>query len=154
MRAFRFRAVHVLDLRRRQHEAAETQLARAQQERDAAERVLRAADEAAELAAGGLRGCLGSAHTAEAVERHRNWIALKEAERADRQRWLEERQLGVSRATRVVQETFMRLRALERLRDRSLHKYQHEVRRLDAIDMDQLAVLQHARKTGGLNGDD
>src|SRR5882724_6265299 len=118
MKAFRFRAETVLHLRRTQHEQAETQLARAQQERDAAQQTVHVADAVVGRAEAAFRAALGALHATDAVERHRNWIALKQAERADRQRQLEERLLEVQRATRVVQETLMRLRALERLRDR------------------------------------
>jgi flagellar biosynthesis chaperone FliJ len=149
MKAFRFRASAVLDVRRKQHEQAESELARTQQERDAAARVVRDADDACGRAERDYRAQLGEAHATDAVERHRNWIALKQAERADRQRRLEERLLDVQRATRASQDTFMRLRALERLRDRVWQKYQADARRHDAIEMDQLAVIQYARRTGG-----
>jgi flagellar export protein FliJ len=155
MKAFRFRAETVLHLRRKQHEQAETQLARTQQERDVAQQIVHRADAAVSRAEAAFRAALGAVHAADAVERHRNWIALKQAERADRQRRLEERLLEVQRATRVVQETFMRLRALERLRDRAWKKYQVEERRQDGIAMDQLAVIQYARRSGeGINYDD
>jgi flagellar biosynthesis chaperone FliJ len=149
MKAFHFRAASILHLRRTQHEQAETQLARTQQERDAARRIVRAADEACDDAERAYRAELDAVHAAGAVERHWNWIALKQAERADRQRRLDERRLEVHRATRAVQETFMRLRALERLRDRAWQRYQVDARRHDAIEMDQLAVIQYARRTGG-----
>jgi len=155
MKAFRFRPAHVLALRRKQHELAEAQLARAQQERDAADCLVREAAEACGCAQRDWRAQMDAVHTAVAAERHRNWIALRQAERADRQRSLGVRQLEVHRATRAVQETFMRLRALERLRDRAWRKHQLDERRHDAVEMDHLAVIRFARRSrGGIDCDD
>ena len=155
MKPFHFRAATVLDLRRRQHEHAETQLARAQEERDAAQRAVDAAEAACARARAEYREQLGTSHPAGLHERHRNWIDRKQGETEDQRRQLEERQLGVHRATAEVQHTFMRLRALERLRDRAWRAYQDETRRRDAIEMDHLAVMQHARRTtGGIDCDD
>ena len=139
----------MLDLRRRQHEHAETQLARAQEERDAAQRAVDAAEAACAKARAEYRQQLGTSHPAGLHERHRNWIDRKQRETEDQRRQLEERQLGVHRATNEVQYTYMKLRALERLRDRAWRTYQDETRRRDAIDMDHLAVMQHARRTRG-----
>jgi flagellar export protein FliJ len=149
MKPFRFRAAAVLDLRRRQHEHAETQLARAQAERDAAQRAVAAAEAACARAHAEYREQLGTNHTAGLHERHRNWIARKQRETEDQRRQLDARLLEVHRATAEVQGTYMRLRALERLRDRAWRTYQDETRRRDAIDMDHLAVMQHARRTRG-----
>ena len=155
MKSFRFRAEAVLDLRRKEHEHAETQLARAQEERDAARCALDLAEMAGVRARADYRTGLGTSHQAELHERHRNWIDRKQAETEDRRRRLDERQRRVQRATAEVQHTFMRLRALERLRDRAWRTYQDETRRLDAIEMDYLAVMQHARRTrGGMDCDD
>lgn len=155
MKSFRFRAATVLDLRRRQHEHAGTQLARAQEERDAAQRAVDAAEAACACAQAEYREQIGTSHPAGLHERHRNWIARKQGETEDQRRQLEARQLGVHRATAEVQYTHMRLRVLERLRDRAWRAYQDETRRRDVIEMDHLAVMQHARRTrGGIDCDD
>jgi flagellar biosynthesis chaperone FliJ len=59
---------------------------------------------------------------------------------------LAERQIEVERAAADVRRTHRQVLVLENLRDRSWADYQEEARRLDAIDMDQLAVTQFARR--------
>jgi len=155
MKPFHFRATVVLELRRRQHKDAEAQLARAQEERDGAQRAVDAAVAACAQARAEYRQQLSASHTAGLHERHQNWIDRKQGETEDRRRQLEARELAVRRATAEVQHTYMRLRALERLRDRAWRAYQDEARRRDAIEMDYLAVMQHARRTtGGIDCDD
>lgn len=149
MTLFRFRAAAVLNLRRRQHELAQTQLARTQQERDAAARVVREAEEARHSAEREYRALLDAGGAAGALERHRNWIARRQAETDGRRRQLEEQHLAVHHSAANVQHAYTQVRMLERLRDRAWRKYQDEVRRREAIEMDCLAVIQYARRMGG-----
>jgi flagellar export protein FliJ len=149
MTPFRFRAAAVLDVRRRQHELAQTQLAHAQQERDAAARIVREAEEAGHCAERGYRASLEAGGAAGALERHRTWIARRQAETDDRRRQLDERHVAVHHAAADLRHAYTRVRVLERLRDRAWEKYQHEARRRESIEMDYLAVTQFARRMGG-----
>jgi flagellar export protein FliJ len=149
MKPFRFRAAVVLDLRRRQHELAQTQLARAQQERDAAARRVGEAEEACQDARREYRASLDKGDAAGALERHRTWIARRQAETDDRRRQLEERHVAVHHAAAGLRHAYTRVRVLERLRDRAWEKHQDDVRRREAIEMDYLAVTQFARRMGG-----
>jgi flagellar export protein FliJ len=152
---FRFRAAAVLDLRRRQHELAQTQLAHAQRERDAAVQRVLDAEVATLDAEREYRASLVAGGEAGSFERHRTWIVRRQAETDDRRRQLETRLLAVHHATAAVRHTFTQVRVLERLRDRAWRKYQDEVRRREAIEMDHLAVIQYARRMrGGIDCDD
>jgi flagellar export protein FliJ len=154
MTPFRFRAAAVLDVRRRQHELAQTQLAHAQQERDAAARLVCEAAEAGRGADREYRASLDAGAAAGALERHRNWMARLQAETDDRRRQLEERHLAVHHSAADVRHAYTRVRVLERLRDRAWRKYQVEVRRREAIELDYLAVIQYARRMeGGIDCD-
>jgi flagellar export protein FliJ len=155
MKPFRFRAEVVLDLRRRQHEQAQTQLARAQQERDAAAHIVGEAGQACQSAHRDYRASLDEGGAAGALERHRTWIARRQAETDDRRRQLEARHLAVAHAAEDLRHTYTRVRVLERLRDRAWKRYQDEARRREAIEMDYLAVTRFARRmAGGIDGDD
>jgi flagellar biosynthesis chaperone FliJ len=149
MTPFRFRAAAVLDVRRGQHELAQTQLAHAQQERDAAARVVCEAEEAGHRAEREYRASLDAGAAADALERHRTWIARRQAETDDRRRQLEERHLAVHHSAANVRRTYTQVRVLERLRDRAWRKYQDDVRHREAVEMDYLAVIQYARRMGG-----
>jgi flagellar biosynthesis chaperone FliJ len=146
MKRFQFRAAKVLDWRRRQHDSALAELARRQEDRDAAaaaESIARQAVEDAQIA---YRTCLVEGGDTATFERHRNWILGRRAEAESRRRLLNERQQEVERAAADVRRTHRQVLILENLRERELHDHQDEARRLENIDMDQLAVTQFARR--------
>ena len=149
MKRFHFRAATVLHLRQRQHEMAQSQLARVQQERETAADAVRQAESASIRAEREYHERLVMGGEAGGFERHRNWIVHQHAGAERCRRDLEERQLAVERATADVRRTHRQARVLERLRDRAWRDYQEEARRRDAIDLDEIAVIQHARRMGG-----
>src|SRR4051794_12268229 len=149
MKRFHFRAAAVLDLRVRQHEMAQAELARVQQERDVAAGAMAAAEDALGRARTDYRERLLAGDVADALERHRNWILGQHAGVERCRQHLAEQQLSVERATADVRRTHRLARVLERLRDGTWRDYQKEARRLEMIEMDQLAVIQYARRMGG-----
>jgi len=154
MKRFHFRAATVLNLRQRQYAIAQTELARAQGERDASGARVRDAEEAVRRAEGEFRHQLVQGGDAGALERHRNWITRQHAGAEACRRQLAERLAAVERATAHVRRTHRQSRVLERLRDRAWRDYQAETRRQDRIAMDELAVIQYARRMeGDSNGD-
>jgi len=146
MKRFQFRAAKVLDLRRREHDAALAQLSRVQQLRDSAAAAASAADTAVEGAQREYRDRLAEGGEASTFERHRNWIAGLHAGAESCRRQLAVRQTEVERATADVRRTHRQVLVIEKLRERAWQAYQEENRRLDAIAMDQLAVTQFARR--------
>jgi flagellar biosynthesis chaperone FliJ len=154
MKRFHFRPAAVLELRRLEHDVARAQLVCAQQEREHAERAVVAAEAATADAEADYRTCLTAGDEADALARHRNWIASRRAGAEGCRRGYAERQLAQERAAANVRRTHRQVRVLERLRDRAWRTYQHECRRLDAIEMDQLAMTQYTRrKAGGIDDD-
>jgi flagellar export protein FliJ len=154
MKRFHFRAATVLHLRQRQYAIAQTELARAQAERDIAAARVRDAEAAVRGAEDQFRNQLVKGGDAGELQRHRNWITRQHAGAETCRRQLAERLDAVERATAHVRRTHRQSRVLERLRDRAWRDYQAEARREDLIAMDELAVIQYARRMeGDSNGD-
>ena len=149
MKRFDFRPAAVLELRRREYDLAQEQLARAQQERERAERAVVAADAATAHAEAEYLARLTAGEEADALARHRDWIASRRAGAEGCRRKHAERQLAEERAAANVRRTHRQVRVLERLRDRVWRAYQLECRRLDAIEMDRLAITRYTRRTAG-----
>jgi flagellar biosynthesis chaperone FliJ len=146
MKKFQFRAAKVLDLRRRQHDLTLAELSRMQQQRDSAAAAVVASDQAVASAQRDYRDCLIEGGESVTFERHRNWIVGQRAGAESCRRHLAKRQIEVERAAADVRRTHRQVLVLENLRDRAWQDYQVETRRLDAIEMDQLAVTQYARR--------
>jgi flagellar export protein FliJ len=140
---FRFRAKPALELRRRQDETAQGELAAAQ----AAER--RAVDAVA-AAEGSLRAALTRSLEVEAAPTdaatrgwHRNWITGQRQELAGLKVQLTEREAETLAAGDRARAARRRFRSLERLRDRAWRAFQHESSRIERRDMDMLANLRY-----------
>jgi flagellar export protein FliJ len=146
MKRFQFRVARVLDLRRRQHELMLAELSRAQQQRERAVAAVSDAVRAVDRAQLEYRDSLAKGGEAGAFERHRNWIVGQRAGAERCRLRCAERQIEVDRAAADVRRTHRQVLVLENLRDRAWQDYQTETRRLDAIEMDHLAVTQHARR--------
>jgi flagellar biosynthesis chaperone FliJ len=150
MKRFHFRPAAVLELSRQRHDAAQGQLARAQQERDKATRLRDEAVNAASRAEDDMTQRLLAGADVETVIRHRNWIAHQRAEAEGRGRAHAARQVEVERATADVRRTRRQMRALERLRDRMWRLHLKEADRHEAVEMDRLALSRFTRaKSGG-----
>lgn len=152
MRPFRFRAEIVLELRRREEDAARQALARARSLVERAHQAVAHAREAVRDAGRALDAAAvsGSAHGT--LEWHRSWIirlradvgrALGVAAEADR---------AAGAAAVALSRAMQKKRALERLRDRAWRKYCVARDRAHVQEMDQLASLRYAalaQETGG-----
>ena len=150
MKRFQFRAAKVLDLRQRQHQQALAALAIVQRQRDLAVEAVTAAELAVTRAQEEFRACLVAGGATAVFERHRNWIGKLQAGAESCRRQLAQQELEVERAAADVRRTHRQSRVLERLRDKALQTYQDESDRLAGIEMDQLAVIQYARRTSGV----
>jgi len=150
MKRFEFRAAKVLDLRQRQHQQTLAALAAVQRTRDLAAAALAQAEQAVARAHAEMRTCLAAGGTTTNLLRHRNWIIGLQAGTEGCRRQLAQRELEVERAAADVRRTHRQSRVLERLKDRAWEAYQAESDRQSAIEMDQLAVMQHARRTSGV----
>lgn len=146
MKPFRFRAAALLDLRREQCDAARTELARLTDGTRAAAARVDEAEHARTSAERDYRAVLVGGADADALARHRNWIARQHTIVEERHRALEDCRLAVARQAAIVHDHLRRVRVLERLRDRAWRRYVTEEQRHETKEMDLIAVLQYARR--------
>ena len=144
MRAFHFRAQPALDLRRREHEAAQRVLARADAERQQAqarvheaERTIAEARAAADAAA---------RHTAIGPDRdwYRFWIIRLDRERQALQRALHVCDAALEAARTACMEARRRCEALERFREKALDAHRAAADAEERKAIDELATQRYA----------
>ncbi len=146
MKAFRFRAKPALELRRRQDETAQSELAAAQ----TAERRAVAGVAAAEAS---VRAALTRSLELEAAASdpairgwHRNWITGQRQELARAKDQLTQREAETLAAIDRARAARRRVRSLERLHDRAWGAYQHESSRIERRELDLLANLRYVAR--------
>ena len=153
MLPFRFRAAGALDLWRKQEDEARSVLARAEAvERAAAERVEGAVG-ALEVEAARLDALQREGATAWLMGWHRSWIAKQRLDVQTCRRDREAAVLVVTHAALALRAAYRRRRTLERLKDRTLRKYELEVKRQDTIAMNELAGLRFVARTAEFEGE-
>jgi flagellar export protein FliJ len=153
MKAFRFRAESVLDLRRRRRDAAQAALGSAERARAEAEADLARSTEENLAADESYRLALEAGGDAETFERHRNWIARLRADTVRRRVVVDERCQAVNAATALVQAEHQRVRVMERLEQRARERYQEAERKQESKEMDHAAAVRYVRRlvAGGEN---
>ena len=144
MGPFRFRADIVLDLRRREEEAARTALARQRAVCDRAHAALAAARDAVLDAGRALDSAAASGTTHGTLEWHRSWIVRLRLAVQAAMRLAAEADQAAGRAALALNQAMQKRRVLERLRDRAWRKYTLARDRAHIQDMDQLASLRYA----------
>lgn len=146
MRAFRFRAQVVLDLRRREEEAARAALAR---HRALSERawglVQRARGTLAEAGAALAREAAGGAPH-QTLMWHQSWITRLRREARAAAEAAAAADQAAAEAVSAVQRATQRRRVLERLHDRALRAYREARSRADLAEMNQLATVRFAHQ--------
>lgn len=142
MKPFRFRAGAALDIRRREEDAAAAALARAEGHFSEANRACldmehtraRAHDDQVEQARRGI--------DASTLMWHRNWIVRLDAVVDDLRESRRASEAAVTAARQAWQFARRRRLALERMRDRALARHQEAARRIEAIELDELARIR------------
>lgn len=146
MRPFRFRAQTALQLRRREHDEALAALARAQTALAVARHDLAEAEEALRDAERRLADAIVAPPGGTPREWYQSWRVRCEQERARREAHRQSCEAEEQRAAEAVTATYRRLRALERLHDIALARWQHEARREEQKAMDAMAANRFFRK--------
>lgn len=156
MRPFRFRASVVLDLRRKEEDAAQQHLVQAQNMRDLAEARVREAQQAAAIAAGTCEALQTTGTEGWRLGWHQSWIRKQRLEVDACRQATVVSAAAVERATISVGAARQRRRALERLRDRAWQRHQVETIRQESREMNMAATLRYfTHAVGGeANNDD
>jgi flagellar export protein FliJ len=153
MQPFRFRAAGALDLWRKQEDEARSVLARAEAaEREAAARV-GGAEEAVQVEGARLEALQREGATAWLMSWHRSWIVKQRLDVQTCRRDREAAAQVMAHAAIALRHAYRRRRTLERLRDRTLRKYDLEVKRQDTIAMNELAGLRYVARAAESEGE-
>ncbi|MGD9906096.1 MAG: flagellar export protein FliJ [Vicinamibacterales bacterium] len=143
MRPFRFRPAALLELRRRQEDAAREVLTRAQDVQARADQAVVRAGEAVLEAARALGRVQRDGATAATLAWHRSWIFRLRHD-------VDQRRLAAARAATIVEgasvvvrDAVQRRRVLERLRDRAWRRHRLEADREHAREMDSVATARY-----------
>jgi flagellar biosynthesis chaperone FliJ len=153
MQPFRFRAAGALDLWRKEEDEARNVLARAEAaERTAAAR-LGDAEEAVQAEAARLDALQREGATAWLMSWHRSWISKQRLDVQTSRRDREAATQVTTHAAVALRHAHRRRRTLERLRDRTLRKYDLEVKRQDTIAMNELAGLRYVARSAESQGE-
>jgi flagellar export protein FliJ len=140
MPAFRFRAQPALDLRRREHDAAQRALARADAERQRARERVNAAERALMAARRDLDDVTRTPGSQHEHEWYRFWIVRLERERTSLQRVLTACEDAVVAARAACLTARQRCEALERFREKAYVAYVAAEASRDRKVIDELAT--------------
>lgn len=153
MLPFRFRAAGALDLWRKQEDEARSVMARAEAaEREATARVGEA-DQAVQVEGARLDALQREGATAWLISWHRSWMTKQRLDVQARRRDREAAALVTTHAALALRHAFRRRRTLERLRDRTLRKYELEAKRQDTVAMNELAGLRYVARAAESQGE-
>ena len=147
MRPFKFRAQAVLELRKRQDDLAQQNLAAAVRERRLAETNVETASAAVDQSMQQARKALESAAWSDSHVWHRNWIVSRKRELAAKREALAKCRAAEQLARQRAQEARRALRSIERWFERVWRRYQQTVRRIEQRELDEIGTLRHAART-------
>jgi flagellar export protein FliJ len=142
--AFKFRAQAALDLRARQLEIVQRQLAFVEADRDRARRQMVDADatlEEAMVKASKVQGCATDCAT---WQWYHSWIVRLKHERASHAARLDAREAAVSKATAACQQARQKCESLRRFRQKALNRYDASVAASERQLIDEIATRKYA----------
>lgn len=151
MKAFRFRAQAALDLRQRELEQAQRQLARTEELRDAARQRLQAADEAAASARTQATAAHRTSGDVTALQWYRFWILRLDHERAAQAAALAAREQEVMQAAAACMRARQRRESLDRFRTKAQAAHEEAEQAAEMKLIDELATRRFGR-TSAANG--
>ena len=152
MAGFKFRAQPALDLRRREHEAAQRALARADAERQQANAHVQFAERAAAQARTDADCAARIAPGAAGGEWYRFWIVRLDRELRSARGKLEEYDARLAAARSACLQARQRVEALERLREKAYAAYQNGVAAAERKIIDELATQRYALRRREIEG--
>ena len=141
---FKFRAQAALDLRTRQLQEAQRELARAEGDRDAARLRVTQADDALETASGQAADAHRTATDCTALQWYRFWILRLSHERTAHAATLAAREVVVQRAAAACMRAQQKREALDRFREKALLGYEAAEAEAERKLVDELATRRYA----------
>jgi flagellar export protein FliJ len=151
MPVFTFRAQPALDLRRREHEAAQRALARADAERQHARVVLDAAERAAAHARREADDAARTAGGHADREWYRFWIVRLDRERGAAMVNLQRHEEAVAHARSACLQARQRCEALARLREKAYAAYLADAAAAEKKVVDELSTQRYALRGRGMS---
>ena len=145
MKKFKFRAQAALDLRQRELEQAQRQLARTEELRDAARRRLQEAAEAAASARTQATEAHQTATDVAALQWYRFWIIRLDHERSAHATTLAAREHDVTQAATACMRAKQRRESLDRFRKKALAAHAEAEQAAEMKMIDELATRRYAR---------
>ncbi len=146
MKPFKFRGERILEWRRVQADAARGEYLRAAETAREALNVADAATASVEQAAQAAMMAIRQATEVATIERHRIWISREERRADGCRKTYQERQAAADQKAAALQLANRHVRVMERLRERTLRRYQHLERQLEMNALNELATTQFARR--------
>jgi flagellar export protein FliJ len=145
VKKFRFRAQAALDLRQRELDEAQRQLARIEELRDAARRRLQQADEDAAAARAKATEAQRTPGDVTALQWYRFWILRLDHERAAHAAALAVREHDVTQAAAACMRAKQRRESLDRFRRKAQDAHEHAELAEEMKMLDELATRRYAR---------
>jgi flagellar export protein FliJ len=141
---FKFRAQAALDLRTRELEQAQRELARAQGDRDAARVRLAQAETGLDDARRQAGEAMRTANDCTALQWYQSWILRLSHERKAHNATLVAREEAVTRATAACTRAHQRREARERFREKARLRYEAHEAAAERKLIDELATRRYA----------
>jgi flagellar export protein FliJ len=151
--AFRFRAQAALDLRLREEQQAQRELARAQGDREAARVRLEAAADAAQQARTQVDAAAREPRSVNELQWYRFWIVRLDHERNGHAAAVAARDAAVQRAAEKMAEARQRRESLERFKTRARAAYDAAEADAERKLIDELATRRFAAVRDRLQGE-
>ena len=148
MKKFKFRAQAALDLRQRELEEAQRQLARTEELRDAARRRVQQADDDGMRAREQATEAQRTAGDVATLQWYRFWIIRLDHERAAYATALAARERDVTQAAAACMRARQRRESLERFRKKAQTAHDEAEQAAEMKMIDELATRRYARVAG------
>ena len=152
MRPFKFRAQAALDLRKRQDDEAQQNLADATRARLLAETSVVVASAAVDESMQDARNALQSVASGDLHVWHRNWIVSRKQELAVRREALAKSRAAEQLARQRAQDARRALRSLERWFERVWRRHEQAQQRVERRELDEMGALRYVARSRAQGG--
>lgn len=152
MGAFKFRAQAALDLRKRQDDEAQRNLADATRVRLLAETSVDAASAAVDESMQQAREALQSVASGDLHVWHRNWIVSRKQELAVRREALAKSRAAEQLARQRAHDARRAVRSLERWFERVWRRHQQAQQRVEQRELDEMGALRYVARSRAQGG--